>query len=254
MSLITSLIQRLILSLWLGMLPSFTVGQHVVPVSNSFKGTWIAGIQTGVAIPFMDLTESGLIPKNDHKHSNLNMAGGLYLGVEINPSLMISGQIFIARLNDQNFDRNQYFLSSVTELNGVAAYNILKLFLPNSSDQRFKVHLLGGAGLCFYHSGVYNLLTDETLIERGANATFGFTGKVMEGVIISGISIRFNITKNIDIFATSAQRWMNADNFESVKGGFAFDNYNISSIGIQVKLKNEKPYPMIFEDFRRKIE
>lgn len=238
----------------MGLFPLFAVGQHVVPVKNNFKGTWVAGIQAGLAIPFMDLTESGLIPKKDQKHSNLNMAGGLYLGVELNPNLMISGGIILARLNDQNLDRNQYFHSSITELNGVAAYNILNLFLSNSSDQRFKVHLLGGAGLCYYHAGVYNLLTDETLIERGGSATFGFTGKIMEGVIITGISIRYNITKNMDIFVTSAQRWMNADNFESVNGGFAFDNYNISSIGIQLRLKNEKSYPLIFKDFRRKNE
>jgi hypothetical protein len=246
-ALITSIILFALLPLW-------SVSQHVVPVRNIISGTWHLGINIGAAIPFIDITEPGLLPKSGQKPNGIKPSSAIFLGFEINPIFELRGEALIASLSDQSQSRNQYFTATSTELNAIVLYSFLNHLFPTISSKNVHVRLFGGSGLSFYHSGVYNLLTDETLVERGGNRGFGFDKKLIEGIIITGLSVDIRLTGNIKLLLATGQRWMNADNFDSVIAGFPFDSYNITSLGIKIALSNERPYPVVFEDYRSVVK
>lgn len=231
-------------------LPLFSTGQHLVTVNNKPAYNWNLGINVGTAIPFIDISEPGLLPRSGQKPKSINPSTAVSLGLEFNPLFEVRGEALIAVLSDQSQSRNQYFTATSTEFNAIVLYNLMNHLFPASSIKRIQFKVFGGSGLCFYHSGVYNMLTDETLIERGGKKGFGISNKLIEGVIIAGFNIDYRLTGKIKLNLVSGQRWMNADNFDSVISGFPFDSYNITSLGIQIALKNERPYPVVFKDFR----
>ena len=235
------------------MLPVLSHANFVVPKRNNHTDRWILTAGIGPAISFNDIKQNKIFPAKNSKQSEWRPAGFLQLEREITKSIRLRGTLLICQLSGFLQEENQYFEADVNETSISVSADLFRLFLPGLSEKGFKLDINTGAGFCFYYSSRQNLLTGQTLVYRGQTKGFGFSGKIIEGIVIAGITLANSIDQHWTIQLESGHRVLNADNMESLTGGFPFDSYNIVNLGVSYKIFNEWNYPIVNRNIHKKL-
>jgi len=246
------MLNRNLLLLFIFTISQTVFGQKIVNRNDNYIEGWTISLGTGLATSFSDVKQNIFFPVIKPKNE-WRMGTNFMLAKDINQLLNIRGQAIITQVAGVRKQNNIYFQAELAEINLCIAADVTKLVRPYRSDDNLFISIFLGTGLTYYNSKLFDLSNNEVIAERGFGRGSGLWGRVIEGIMIGGIEVNYKINENWGIKMQSANRWMDSDSFDNRIGGFQYDFYNITSIGLTYKFYRVFNYPEIYTRFQSKM-
>lgn len=219
---------------------------------SPFAPYWNIRLGGGPGIFLGDLKEKPVFPvlENDNE---LRFGGGFTLEYVPFPVVGIQGQILYSQMAGTRRWRAASFESELLEFNTTVFLNLNNLFVGYKEARRLNLHLLGGVGFVNYNTNRYALGTDFIVDQRGHGHGSGIAGMTLETVLLGGIGIEYRLSDRMSFRFETAHRIMDSDQMDAQVGGFEFDIYNHTSIGISYTFhRKQLPLPPVRpDDFRQ---
>lgn len=219
-------------------------GQQVIDRNDFFHDGWNLFWGAGPSISFTDVKQNSIFPVTQPENE-WRFGTNLMLTKDISPYINIRGQIHYSNVAGVRTQNEYYFEAELIEGNLSLAANISNIVRPYHTDYKWFVSFSLGLGLSYYNSTLYHLNSDTILAQRGYGKGSGLGGSIIEGIIVCGMEVDYKLNENWGLKIQSANRWMNSDSFDSKEGGFPYDFYNITTIGVTYKFYRVYYYPVI---------
>lgn len=226
---------RIISLLWL-MIVGSNLGLFAQSFNSSsdFQRHWIVNASGGTSLFFGDIKQYQYWPVSNYENE-WRFAGGLQLGMQISPVFGVRAQGLIGNLAGTRRPSNRYFEASYIELNANSTISIRNIITHFRSTQFWDAYVIFGIGLTNYNSELMELSTKKTIRKVGYGNGGGLGGRTIEGILIGGLGMKFRLSDQWSVALESANRGMNSDLLDGSEGGFKYDVYNVSSVGITYK-------------------
>ncbi|HSW67474.1 MAG TPA: hypothetical protein VLH16_02740, partial [Bacteroidales bacterium] len=230
-----------------------TSGKSNSPADHPpFPSHWNIRLSGGPSIFLGDLKEKPVLPVLQNENE-LRFGGGLSLEFIPFSVLGIHAQVLYSQLSGTRRWRAANFESELLEFNTSMSLNLSNLFAGYKPTRRLNFHVVGGIGLLNYNTNRYALGTDFIVDQRGHGNGSGISGMTLETVLLGGIGIDYRINDRLNLRFESANRILDSDQMDTQVGGFEFDIYNHTSIGISYTFhRKQLPIPPVRpDDFRQ---
>jgi len=215
---------------------------------NGFVPAWSLTLAGGPSMYFGDIRQYRFYPIMNHS-KELKFGGSLILERSVSPVFSLRGQGLYSGLASASRKRDMDINSDLIEFNLSTAINLNNLFGTYRSSQKWGIDLLVGIGLVNFNTTLYQTSTGKIIAQRGFGSGSGIGGRTAEALIMGGIELKFDISENWSIRFETANRALNTDLFEHVSGGFHYDIYNHTALGLSYRLsRSGKSIKMVPED------
>jgi hypothetical protein len=199
--------------------------------SNSFKPAWHLTISGGPSLFFGDTRQYRYYPVMNYE-SEWKFGGSLMLARSITPVFRLRGQMLYTGLAGTRRPWKRYFNTELLEFNMNLAINLNNLINGYRSDRAWGVDLLVGVGLTNFNTTVYELGSNKIISKQGFGNGSGIGGRTLEGLLMGGIGFSYHLNANWALRFETANRALNSDKLDNHVGGFKYDIYNHSSLGL----------------------
>lgn len=235
---------RLQFFLFLFIFSKIITGQQIINRNDYFYDGWNLFLGVGPSTSFTDVKQNLIFPVTQPENE-WRLGINLMLAKDLSNIFNIRGQAHYSKVAGVRTQNEYYFEAELIEGNLSVAANISNMIRPYRSDYKWFVSFSLGTGLSYYNSTLYHLKSDTIIAQRGYGKGSGLGGRIIEGIIVCGMEVDYKLNENWGIKIQSANRWMNSDSFDSKEGGFPFDFYNITTIGVTYKFYRVFYYPVI---------
>ena len=205
--------------------------------SNSFRPDWSFYFGGGPSLFFGDTRQYRYYPVMNYE-SEWKFGGTVMLKRSISPVFSLRGQVLYSGLAGTRRPWKKYFNTSLIEFNLNTAINLNNLISGYRSSRKWGVDVIIGVGLVNFNTTVYQLGSNTILSKQGFGNGSGIGGRTLEGLLLGGIGFEYQLDKNWAIRFETANRALNTDKLDNHVGGFKYDIYNHSSIGLAYTFKS----------------
>ncbi len=226
------------------------MAQQTVGSGGGFEGKWRITAGGGTSLFFGDVKQYQWYPVTNYE-SEWSFGGNLQLERSLSPLFSLRGQALYAHLAGTRREWRTYFNSEIIEFNLNTAFSVSNLIGGYRPDRLVNVNIIAGIGLTNYNTTRYELGTDAEIARRGFGNGSGLGGRTLEGILLGGLGIDFQLTENFSIRLETANRAMNSDMLDIHEGGFPYDVYNQTSLGVSYTFGSSGPRrmpPLVPED------
>ncbi|MBU1009813.1 MAG: hypothetical protein KKD74_06725 [Bacteroidetes bacterium] len=230
--------------------PSSLFSQNIVHSMYYYDAGWVLTIAAGPGTSFVDIKENRVFPVTRKGQSEWRLATYTQLEKEFNAYFSVRGQALYTKLSGVRTIRNLFFEADLVEANMNLAFNVSNIVRPYRSDRKWSVHAFAGVGLAYYNSNLYTLDSLKPEQARGFGAGSGLWGRIIEGIGMAGFSLSYKLDNHWQLHLQTANRWMNADNVDSSEGGYPYDFYNITTVGVSYKFYRKRTYPVVYKSIK----
>jgi len=230
--------------------PARLFSQNIVHSMYYYDAGWVLKIAAGPGTSFVDIKENRVFPVNRSGQSEWRIATYGELEKEFNAYFSVRGQALYTQLSGVRTMRNLFFEADLVEANINLAFNVSNIVRPYRSDRKWSVHVFAGVGLAYYNSRLYTLDSLKPEQSRGFGAGSGLWGRIIEGIGMAGFSLSYKLDNHWQLHLQTANRWMNADNVDSSEGGYPYDFYNITTVGVSYKFYRKRTYPVVYKSIK----
>jgi hypothetical protein len=129
----------------------------------------------------------------------------------------------------------KHFTNDYLEFNLNTTININNIFAQYRNDRFLNAYIIFGLGLQNYNTRVYELGSNKLLQTVGAGNGKSFGVRTLEGVMIGGLGLDFRLSEQWSLNLETANRAMASDMLDAHTGGFKYDVYNVTSLGLSFK-------------------
>lgn len=201
---------------------------------------WRVSLGGGTALFFGDIKQYDFYPVFNNK-SEWRFNVNLIIEKQLSPAFSLRGQGVYAHYagTKREWDRN--FVAKNLEFNLNTAIDLNNLFGRDRKDRFFTTSVILGVGLINFNTSLYELSSGNLVAQGGFGNGSGINGQTLEGIVIGGLSFDFRLDENWSLRLETANRIVNSDLFDlTASGGFEYDVYNNTSIGISYTFNNNK--------------
>ena len=202
---------------------------------NMFYQYWQVDFNGGVNIFFGDVKQNKIIPASDE----LRMGAGFQLMRQLTPVFGVRGQMLYSQSSGHRTEWDRYFQADLFEFNLNAKVNFSNLF-GGYKSRIVSVYGTLGVGFINYNSELRKLSNDSLVRKIGYGKGESFGGRSLNGIGFLGMGFDIRISDAWHVNLESANRMMNTDIFDGWVGGFKYDVYNYTSVGITFKFGQSK--------------
>jgi hypothetical protein len=182
----------------------------------------------------------GDVQENWNGHLRVSPAYEIGLGKELNTFLSIENNILIGNIEGYQSSYNRYFKADFFEYNLSALIDISTLSTGFYSQRKLKIHGILGIGCYNYNSILKTISTDSTLNRIGYDINNIKNGKKTELILKTGLNLTINISEQFALILENTWSFTGSDYLDGYKGGFAYDIYSFTSVGIAYKFNFRK--------------
>lgn len=219
-----------------------------VSINNSFKPAWSIILGGGPSLFFGDTRQYRYYPVTNYE-SEWKFGGSLMLERSISPVFSLRGQALYSGLAGTRRSMNKYFNANLIEFNFNTAINLNNLISSYRPARKWGVYILIGVGLVNFNTTVYELGSNKIISKQGYGYGSGIGGRTLEGLLMGGLGFSYKIDKNWAVHFETAHRALNTDKLDNHVGGFKYDIYNQTSIGLSYTFSSSgKRIKMVPED------
>lgn len=230
----STILFSLLIGLYLFFTPETTNAQSTPPIKKE-SSYWYLNVNGGSSLFFGDLKEKSFLPTSANGISEWRLGGGMQLGWQISPVLGLRVQGLYGQLSGVKSSANEYFQANYIEFNLNATLSINNLISGYNPERKWDIYLLGGIGLTNYNSTSYNLSNNSMIARLGYGYGKGIGGRTIEGIVVGGLGVSYQISNRISLQLETANRVMNSDAMDTWIGGHKYDIYNYTSAGISFR-------------------
>jgi Outer membrane protein beta-barrel domain/SPOR domain len=204
-------------------------GQTYTEGTKRFFDNWRINLNMGANLFHGDIEEYSFAPYKE----DWRMAYGLMARKQFTPVFgmglqLLKGRLHGTKLHDGNgnpadlaFDANMF------EYNMHAYFDLSTLFSGNNPNRPFTIYGLAGMGFSNWESKAKTYSTGAVIKSSGTA-----NDKTTEWVIPVGMGLRYNINNRWGLNFESTLRGVNSDKLDAWIGGFKYDVYNYSMLGL----------------------
>lgn len=207
----------------------------------NFLDKWSITASSGVTMEWGD-TEA-----NWFGYLKAKPAFALVLTKEVSPTFEIRTQALYATLRGYQPDRNRDFIANIFEWNITGTVDFTKLSFGIDPCRKFMVHGIIGIGFFNFSSILRTINTDSIIATVGYDNNGNKNNYKTEPVFNTGFNIKYKISRQIDIVFENTWTVTGTDYLDGHKGGFQYDIYSYTSIGISYNF-NFRKFGKAFND------
>ncbi len=174
------------------------------------------------------------------KYKNLIRGNGaLSFKWQFTPVIGLRGQAIYGQIAGERKDLNRSFEAGFLEANACATIDIINLF--KYKEKRFlSVYGFIGLGVTNYKSKLMELNTGSVIHKQGYDGDFNLVGSKIIGTVPAGLGLDFRLSNKLSINLETSWHPINTDWFDNKKGGFDYDIYSITSLGLTYKFRKKQ--------------
>ena len=212
---------------------------QTINTGGRYSSYWQINLSGGTSLFFGDLKQTRFLPISTN-NNEWRTGGGLMVTKQFTPVFGLRGQGLYGQLAGTLRAANQYFENDYIEFNLNTTLSLTNLFWKYNPTRCCNVYLLAGVGLLNYNTTVYDFRTSIMIAQEGNGYGHGIGGRTLEGMVMGGIGIDFRLNDRWNINLETASKAVNSDMMDHMKGGFKYDTYNYTSVGISYKFGGNK--------------
>lgn len=217
------------------LVPTGVARAQKVSQTSTFQPYWNLNLNGGTSLFFGDIKQNKIWPATYANHSEWRMGAGLMFGRQFTPFFGLRLQGLYGQLSGIKTSINEYMQGDYYELNVNGTFNLNSLFAGYNPSRRFNIYLVAGIGLTNYNTTIYQLSTAKVIAQRGFGWGHGIDKRTLEGVALGGLGISYRVSNHLNVNIESSNHFVNSDNMDKYVGGFKYDSYNYTSIGLTIK-------------------
>jgi len=200
-----------------------------------FYSYWEVNFNAGTTLFFGDVKQYKILPAENE----IRMGAGFQLMRQLTPIFGVRGQMLYTQVSGVRSQWDRYFQADLFEFNMNAKVNLSNL-ISGYKKRLIDVYATVGIGFINYNSQLIETSTEEIIREIGFGTGESFGGRSLNGIGTVGMGFDIRISDKWYINLESANRIMNTDIFDGWVGGFKYDVYNYTSVGITYKFGQSK--------------
>lgn len=236
----------LLLSLLLVLTVKPAFSQKFSPTGN-FVSYWQIQLDGGSSLFFGDIKQYQWWPVTNYENE-WKSAVGLQVNKQLSPVFGIRVQGLYGQLAGTRRVWNKHFDNDYYEFNLNTNINLNNIFARYRADRFFNVYIVFGIGLLNYNTNIYELGTNNLIQSVGGGNGKSFGGRTLEGVMLGGIGFDFRLSKHWNLNLQTVNRAMNSDMLDGYIGGFKYDVYNVTTLGLAYKFAYSKKHAQQTEE------
>jgi len=189
-------------------------------------------ISGGPTVFFGDLKEYRYLPATS-PINEIRYAGTLSLNRQLSHVFMLRGQFLFGQLAGEKLKYkdgslcNQYFGSTVFELNLNTTINFSNLILRSNPKRFFFVYGTVGAGVTDWITKKRDITTHAIIATDGSWSTIN-----PHLVIPAGLGAYFSIKNKVNLGLEWTVRYMAIDRLDATVGGYPYDAYSLLAVNL----------------------
>ncbi|MEI6884049.1 MAG: SPOR domain-containing protein [Bacteroidota bacterium] len=201
-------------------------------LGKRFWDNWSVSLSGGPNIFFGDLKENNFFPATS-PINELRFAGTLSLNRQLSHVFMLRGQFLYGQLAGEKTKYkdgspcNQYFESTLFELNVNTTINFSNLFGRYNPKRFFFVYGTLGAGAVDWITKKKDITTGEIIGRDGSWENLN-----LHLVVPAGLGAYFSIKDKVNLGLEWTLRSLLSDNLDATPGGFPYDSYSLLAFNV----------------------
>jgi len=207
------------------LLPSLIFCQGQVKKGTKLFTNWSVNINGGINLFFGDLQQHKYLPEM----KDVKMAYGIILRKQLSPVFGFNGQLLNGKLHGHKKTAKKYFDADIFEYGMNITVNFSNLFWPHNPYKKLSVYGIAGIGLTKFKTILRDITTDEIISKNGQGS---FKDRTTETVIPLGLGFEYKLGNALSLNLESTFRTINTDLLDLVPGGYKYDRYNYTALGI----------------------
>ena len=222
---------------WIFVIPSFSFSQGNDMTSGRFFNNWSINMNAGTTLFFGDINEY-LISRYQ---SEWQLAYGITLSKQLTPVFGLRGQLLNGKISGTKLKfkngspANLKFNADFFEYNVNVTLNLNHLFSPDNQQNLVSVYGFIGVGMSNWSTKLRNIETNTIVASNGQKGK-GLKKLTNEGMMPAGLGLDIHLSGKWNLTMESGFRMINSDKLDAAIGGFKYDMYNYSSLGITYTL------------------
>ena len=200
-----------------------------------FYQYWEVNFNGGTTLFFGDVKQYKVLPAQNE----IRLGAGFQLMRQLSPVIGVRGQMLYTQVSGVRKEWDRYFQANLFEFNANAKVNMSNL-ISGYKKRLIDVYATVGLGFINYNSQLIETSTEKIIREIGYGNGESFGGRSFNGIGSIGMGFDIMISDKWFINLESANRIMNTDIFDGWVGGFKYDIYNYSSVGVTFKFGQSK--------------
>mgnify|MGYP002639264060 CR=1 FL=1 len=217
--------------------------------TSNFRSFWQINVNGGTSLFFGDIKQYQFAPVSTNENE-WRFAGGAMLIKQISPIFGIRGQFLYGNLAGTRRQRNLYFESNYVEFNLNATIGIRNIFQKYRADQVWNAYILLGLGITNFNTELMDLQTKKVLKSQGNGSGSSFAGRSLQGMFLGGLGLDLRLSNRVNLNLETANRLLDTDKLDATEGGFKYDVYNYTSLGISYKFGGNSSKQSKKEEYR----
>ncbi|MCX6232408.1 MAG: hypothetical protein NTZ33_12800 [Bacteroidetes bacterium] len=199
-----------------------------------FCDKWYAKANIGITMQWGDIQD------NWEGHLRIRPAYEIGLGKELNTFLSIETNFLTGNIEGYKSSYDKYFKADIFEYNLSGIIDITTLSAGFNSHRMLKIHGVLGIGFYNYNSILKTISTDNILSTIGYDVNDIKVEKKTELILKAGFNLTVNLSEKMSLILDNTWSFTGSDYLDAYKGGFAYDIYSFTSIGIAYKFNFRK--------------
>ena len=201
-------------------------------LGKRFWDNWSVSLSGGPNIFFGDLKEYNFFPATS-PINELRFAGTLSLNRQLSHVFMLRGQFLYGQLAGEKTKYkggspcNQYFESTLFELNVNTTINFSNLFGRYNPKRFFFVYGTLGAGVVDWITKKKDITSGAIIGRDGSWENFN-----LHLVVPAGLGAYFSIKDKVNLGLEWTLRGLLSDNLDATPGGYPYDSYSLLAFNV----------------------
>lgn len=154
---------------------------------------------------------------------------------EINSIVEIRAATMLGALRGYQPTHNRDFKADLFDVNLSASIDFTRISFGLNACRPIEVHGMFGIGFLDYSSILRNISRDSILYTTGYDNKGNYTGFKTTPVVMTGISVKFRLSRQVYIVFNNTWTVTNTDYIDGYKGGFSHDIYSYTSLGLMYR-------------------
>ena len=202
---------------------------------------WSLNINGGASIFWGDIRQYKFYPIY-HFENERNISYGIILSKQLSPIFELRGQLIKGNLSGTNRAIKRYFESEIFEYNLNTTLNFSQLFLGDNIDRKLSFYGIVGMGFLNFRT-MKKVLGDNTYSYSRGYSKNGIDEDKMqtETVIPLGFGFKYKFGKRFEANFENIFNATNTDLIDATIGGFKYDFYTYTSLGVTYKFNLRIP-------------
>jgi hypothetical protein len=200
--------------------------------NKNMSASWIISMSGGTSVFFGDVKQNPFLPVTTNR-SELRYVVDIGLDRRFSASLAARLQAAYSHVVGTSRINDIHFQSFVYEANAAVLFYPINLFSGYDTKLFADFYIVLGGGMASYNAKLYQLSSGNELASSGHGTGNGIGGTQADAFLLGGIGVDIPISPNISIRFETANRALATDNFDLRIGGFKYDIYNYTTLGLK---------------------